>query len=104
MLGDGQLLKNDKGKYYPTNPTNLTNPANPVGNGDAMVSGVVDGPGATNRTFADTYAENGASISEVSEVSGHRRLTAAEAERVQALISQGMSPKLARAEVLGEEV
>jgi hypothetical protein len=33
-----------------------------------------------------------------------RRLTAAETERVQVLISQGMSPKLARAEVLGEEV
>jgi AAA domain len=32
----------------------------------------------------------------------HRRLTAEEAQRVQALIAQGMSPKFARAEVLGE--
>jgi hypothetical protein len=30
MLGDGQLVKNDKGAYYPTNPTNPANPANPT--------------------------------------------------------------------------
>jgi hypothetical protein len=32
----------------------------------------------------------------------HRRLTTEEAQRVQVLIAQGMSPKIARAEVLGE--
>jgi AAA domain/Domain of unknown function (DUF4326) len=75
MLGDGQLLKDDKGRYYPTNPTNPTNPANSANsanpasdNGDG-VSGIVDDAEAPNPTFADTYAENGTTVSGVSGVS-----------------------------------
>jgi hypothetical protein len=50
MLGDGQLLKDNKGRYSPANPTNRpTNPANP--------------------RKADTYAENDDRVSEVSGVS-----------------------------------
>jgi hypothetical protein len=36
------------------------------------------------------------------EQADRRRLTAEEAQRVQALITEGMSPAMARAEVLGE--
>jgi hypothetical protein len=89
MLGDGQLVKDDKGRYSPTNPThtpgnptdptNSTNPANPTNSTNSAnptsesvgaVSGLVDAPGPTNPTFVDTYAENGASVSGVSGVSG----------------------------------
>ena len=47
MLGDGQLLKDGKGRYFPANPTNPT----------------------TNPSKADTYAENDDSVSGVSGVS-----------------------------------
>jgi AAA domain len=73
MLGDGQLLKNERGAYYPanpTNPTNLTNSTNPANPAPKAVSGLVEGPKATNRVFTDTYAENGASVGRVSKVSG----------------------------------
>jgi hypothetical protein len=54
MLGDGQLLKDDKGRYSPANPTNpTTNPTNP-----------------TNPTKADTYGEKNHRVSGVSGVSG----------------------------------
>jgi hypothetical protein len=72
MLGAGQLIKNDKGAYYPTNPTNptnLTNPANPTNPTPSRVSGLGREPETTNPSFADTYAENGAPVSEDSEVS-----------------------------------
>lgn len=49
MLGDGQLLKDDKGRYSPANPTNW--PTNP-----------------TNLRKADTYAEPDIRVSGVSEV------------------------------------
>ena len=78
MLGDGQLLKGDNGRYFPANPTNPTNPTNPANsanpasdNGDE-VGGLVDDAEATNPTnptFADTYAENGTTDSGVSGVS-----------------------------------
>ena len=52
MLGDGQLLKDSKGRYSPANPTNpSTNPTNP--------------------TKADTYAESGERVSGVRGVSEH---------------------------------
>src|SRR5215213_5193665 len=54
MYTDGQLKKNDKGEYWPTNPTDpSTNPTNP-----------------TNSEKDDTYAENGSRVSGVSGVSG----------------------------------
>ena len=46
MLGDGQLVKDDKGRYLPANPTNLT----------------------TNPSKAGIYAKCGDSVSGVSEV------------------------------------
>jgi len=51
MLGDGQLVKDDKGRYSPANPTNP--PTNP-----------------TNPRKADTYGTNGDPVSGVSGVSG----------------------------------
>jgi hypothetical protein len=73
MLGSGQLVKNDKGAYYPTNPTtsgnpgNRSNPGNP-GNPDAQaVTGLPDAPEGGNPTFTDTYAENGTSVTGVTE-------------------------------------
>ncbi len=74
MLEDGQLLKNGRGKYYPTNPTNLTNLTNYANhtNLDEKVSKLAGGPEATNLTNPHTYAANGTLVSEVSEVSeGH---------------------------------
>jgi hypothetical protein len=83
MLGDGQLLKDDKGRYYPTNPTTPTTPGNPgnrgnpgnSGNrgnparGDAdRVTGLPGGDSGGNPTFPDTYAENDASVTGVTEV------------------------------------
>ena len=79
MLGDGQLVKNGKGAYYPTNPTNsgnLGNPGNPGNSGNRgnptgdKVTGLPQGNSAGNPTLADTYAENGASVTEVTEVTG----------------------------------
>jgi hypothetical protein len=89
MLGDGQLVKDDKGRYSPANPThtptnptdptkptnptnstNSTNSTNPTSERVAAVSGLVDAPDPTNPTFPDTYAENGDTVSGVSGVSG----------------------------------
>jgi hypothetical protein len=78
MLGSGQLVKNDKGAYYPTNPTtgNLGNPSNPgnpgnPGNPDGGgVTGPPDDPESGNPTFDDTYAENGARVTGVTEDTG----------------------------------
>ncbi len=79
MLGDGQLLKNGRGKYYPTHPTNLanlTNLTNAANHTNLSTEGakvserlVVSGS-STNLSFDDTYAGNGPLVSEVSEVSG----------------------------------
>ncbi len=70
MLGDGQLLKNSKGAYYPANPTNPTNPTNSANRTNSgSVSGLAGGVGATNPSKADTYRRNGSRVSGVSEVS-----------------------------------
>jgi hypothetical protein len=83
MLGGGQLLKDDKGRYSPTNPTtsnpgnrgNSSNPGNrgnPGAEGKETVTGLPDGPESGNPSNADTYAGNGASVTGVTEVSeGH---------------------------------
>jgi hypothetical protein len=80
MLGDGQLIKDDKGKYFPTNPTNPTNSANsansanPTAKSPEKVSGLAAVPESANRSDSDTYAENVDKVSAVSEVSaGHAR-------------------------------
>jgi hypothetical protein len=100
MLGDGQLLKNDKGAYYPANPTNPTNPtnsANPTNPARSSVSGLAGGPEGTNPTFADAYGKNGASVSGVSEVSGDQQ------HEIQQLIKQGYSEYAARVQVLAKD-
>jgi hypothetical protein len=82
MLGDGQLLKDDRGRYHPANPTNPPTPGNPGNRGNSGNSGNRGnraGGGATvtglpgfdsggNPTFPDTYAESGASVTGVTEV------------------------------------
>jgi hypothetical protein len=69
VLGSGQLLKDDKGRYYPTNPTNPTNSASERG---TTVSGLAAVPNSTNRSKADTYGKNGDTVGRVSRVSaGH---------------------------------
>jgi hypothetical protein len=82
MLGDGQLLKNDKGAYYPANPTtpgnsgnpgnpgNSGNPGNPTAGSEYTVTGLPDGDKSGNPTFSDTYAKNGGSVTEVTRVTG----------------------------------
>jgi hypothetical protein len=82
MLGDGQLVKNGKGAYFPTNPTNPPTPGNPGNRGNPgnsgnrgnptseTVTGLPDSNPDGNPTLADAYAENGASVTEVTEVTG----------------------------------
>ena len=70
MLGSGQLIKDDKGRYSPTNPTNptnLTNSTNPSVKSPEKVSGLVAVPKSANRSNAETCAENGETVSGVSE-------------------------------------
>ena len=52
MLGDGQLLKDGKGRYSPANPTTPGNSGNPSGN-------------PNNRRADDTYGDNGSRVTEV---------------------------------------
>jgi hypothetical protein len=91
MLGDGQLLKDDRGRYSPANPTHTpTNPTdrgnrgnrgNPgiSGNrgnrasGEGRVTGLPGDDSGGNPTFPDTYAENGASVTGVTTVTGDGR-------------------------------
>ena len=81
MLGDGQLIKNDDGKYYPTNPTNSTNltnsanSTNPTQPNAHRVSGLAGATKTTNPDAVDTYAGNGTSVSGVSGVSTGHPLT-----------------------------
>ncbi len=92
MLGDGQLLKDDRGRYYPANPThtptsptnstnhgntgnsgnsgNTGNSGNSVGGGGSTVTGVTRDAEAGNSTSLDTYADNGASVTGVTGVTG----------------------------------
>jgi hypothetical protein len=73
MLGDGQLLKNAKGAYYPanpTNPTNPTNPANPTNPTQEAVGGLVEDQEGTNPTLSHRNGGSGDWVSGVSGVSG----------------------------------
>src|SRR5215208_4080249 len=109
MLGDGQLLKDGKGRYYPANPTKPGNPGNPGNLGNSSDPGNPSG-NSNNLAFLDTYGKNGSRVTEVTEVGGDgdvpaknrpsgRRLTAEEAEEVKRLVDEGMSAKAARDEV-----
>ena len=77
MLGDGQLLKDDKGRYSPANPTKPGNSGNPgnfgnFGNPTAYgnSSGNLGNPSGNpnNRRENDTYRENGSRVTGVTEV------------------------------------
>jgi hypothetical protein len=86
MLGDGQLLKNDKFAYYPANPTtpgnhgnhgnpgNHGNHGNPTAGSEYTVTGLPDGlpddDKSGNPTFSDTYAGNGDRVTGVTGVTG----------------------------------
>ena len=107
-----QLVKNDKGAYYPTNPTNppnltnstnLTNPTNPAGERGSELVEDLEG---TNPPLVHMNGDSGERVSEVSEVSGDtgasRRLSAEEAEEVKRLKAQGMKVSLAREAVLAK--
>ncbi len=73
MLGDGQLLKNSKGAYYPANPTNSTNFANRTNS--PSVSGLAGDVRTTNPDKPDTYGGNDSRVSEVSGVSKPGKVT-----------------------------
>jgi hypothetical protein len=83
MLGGGQLIKDDKGRYSPTNPTtttttttgnpgnrgNSSNPGNRGNPGQGTVTGLPDDSETGNRSNGDTYAGNGTSVTRVTGVS-----------------------------------
>jgi hypothetical protein len=74
MLGDGQLLKDGKGRYSPANPTNPGNSSNPGNSGNLSRSGNFGGNhgnpsgNSNNRREDDTYEDNGSRVTEVTEV------------------------------------
>jgi AAA domain len=69
MLGDGQLLKNSKGAYYPTNPTNPTNCTNYANHTNSSpVDGLAKDGRAANPGKADTYRDHDSWVSRVSGV------------------------------------
>ncbi len=82
MLGDGQLLKDDKGRYSPAHPTNPTDPGNPGNRGNPGNSGNPGNPSlqgyrdcaggnpSGNPSKADTYGENGSRVTGVTGVTG----------------------------------
>jgi len=82
MLGDGQLLKDKQGRYFPANPTNPGNRGNPGNSGNSGNSGNPSPNGVTGLpqgnspgypTSADTYAGNGTSVTEVTKVTVAKR-------------------------------
>ena len=107
MAKDGTVESPSRGKYTTTNNTNNTNNTNEANTANNQHGGAVVShlSVATNNQHEEKpiHAPNTANVSDVSVVSGvSRRLTAAEVEEVQRLIADGMSPALARSEVLGE--
>ncbi len=85
MLGDGQLVKDGKGRYSPANPTTPTDPTTPGNPGNRGNSGNSGNPGnptlegyrdapegnpTGNPRNADTYGGNGPSVTTVTRVTG----------------------------------
>jgi AAA domain len=79
MLGDGQLIKDSKGRYSPANPTNpgnpgnagnLGNPGNPTASGYAGYRGGNPTGNPNNRRESDTYVENESRVTAVTGVTG----------------------------------
>jgi hypothetical protein len=102
MVKDGLLASPSRGKYMPTNNTNNANITNNTSNTNnahadenvSDVSGVANNQRGEMRIGKPTLLN-------VSDVSDHG-LTPDQSRRVQDLIAEGMAPKFARAEVLGE--
>jgi hypothetical protein len=64
MLGDGQLIKYDRGRYSPANPTNPGNPGNLGSEGNGLSGDANPGnPGNGHR-----HNENGSSVTGVTDV------------------------------------
>ncbi len=118
MLGDGQLVKDDKGRYSPANPTTPTTPGNsgnrgnrgnsgnhgnPVGDAPRRVTGLPGEYSGGNPTFPDTYRENGASVTRVTGVSGVGEASEDQQRQMRALVRRGFSEGSARAEVLAKD-
>src|SRR5215208_74782 len=93
MVKDGLLASPSRGKYIMTNNTNNANNAHADEN-VSDVSGAANNQRGEMRTGKPTLLN-------VSDVSDHG-LTPDQSRRVQDLIAEGVAPKFARAEVLGE--
>ena len=102
MVKDGLLASPSRGKYTPTNNTNnanMTNNTNNANNAHADEN-VSDVSGAANNQRGEMRTGK-PTLLNVSDVSDHG-LTPDQSRRVQDLIAEGVAPKFARAEVLGE--
>jgi len=102
MVKDGLLASPSRGKYIPTNNTNnanMTNNTNNANNAHADEN-VSDVSGAANNQRGEMRTGK-PTLLNVSDVSDHG-LTPDQSRRVQDLIAEGVAPKFARAEVLGE--
>jgi butyrate kinase len=102
MVKDGSVASPSRGKYISTNNANnanTTNSANNANNSHAAEN-VSDVSGATNNQHSE-MRRGKPTLLNVSDVSDHG-LTPDQSRRVQDLIAEGMAPKFARAEVLGE--
>jgi hypothetical protein len=102
MVKDGLLASPSRGKYIPTNNTNnanMTNNTNNANNAHADVN-VSDVSDAANNQRGEMRIGKPILLN-VSDVSDHG-LTPDQSRRVQDLIAEGMAPKFAREEVLGE--
>jgi len=71
MLGSGELVKDSKGRYYPSNPTDPGNPGNRGNPSSRVTDGLPATEGIGNPAFADTYAGNGSSVTGVTEERQH---------------------------------
>src|SRR5215207_2309862 len=99
MVKDGLLASPSRGKYIPTNNTNNANMTNNTNNAHADEN-VSDVSGAANNQRGEMRTGK-PTLLNVSDVSDHG-LTPDQSRRVQDLIAEGVAPKFARAEVLGE--
>ena len=102
MVKDGLLASPSRGKYIPTNNANIANTTNSANNANNShaAENVSDVSGATNNQHSE-MRRGKPTLLNVSDVSDHG-LTPDQSRRVQDLIAEGMAPKFARAEVLGE--
>ena len=115
MRDDGQVLQHGSHPRYKYTPNTTTttngndgNDGNDRNDGNGgnvtVVTGTNSGGNDKNGRHSAYLKGFGGNVTVVTEhKSPGRRLTAEEAERVKRLVGEGMSPKFARDEVLGEE-